>query len=202
MTDYLLDDEGLIEFKKKYDARIKNTASDIIDSYNNSNANCGIVGAKGLFDIFGGLIFGVNEEGEPGFRVGFDGEFISFGGKCLMEKLLWTNPDIAQTEFDTQTVEIDLSSFDYVGVEYWHKGQGSDVKIAVFPISNDTLYTAIGSTQSGEASSEDDYYLTVRPIQISKTGIHFNRSSHLNFSSEAFGTNTKSCVPIRIFALQ
>ena len=212
MTDYLLDDSGLAEFKKKYDARIKNTTSEIMEAYNDSNSNCGIVGAKGLFDLFGGLIFGVNEEGEPGFRVGFDGEFISFGGKCLMEKLLWTNPDIAQTSFDEQTVEIDLSSFDYVGIEYWHNGQGSDVKISVFPIHNNEQYWAAIASSPTDFSSDRESYpkhspiLPIRPIIISKNFIKFYETWWIgvdgNNDWSGGGGAKHGCVPIRIFALQ
>lgn len=206
MTDYLLDDDGLAEFKKKQDERIKINTLEIYESEDD------MVGPAGLVDFFGGLIFGFNEEGEPGFRVGLNGEFISFGGKSFMEKLLWSNPDTAQTSFDATTVEVDLTMYEYVGIEYWHFGQGTEPKIAIFPIKQESYYTAIASapvdfTNDAESYSPYTRVLPIRPIVVSRNSIQFFNSWSItvdgnNDWNAGYADASDACVPIRIFALQ
>ena len=210
--DKIVNDEALKEFKHEYDKKILNNSSDIFDSINVNEPM--MFGPSGLMDCLGGLTFEVNEEGMVGYRVGLDGELVLFGGKYLVEQVLWINSDTVLENFSEQTVTVDLTKFNYVGIEYlpFYKSSGTKTKIAIFPVHSYAYWTAIAYAPDGFSKDPLSYgknsrILPIRPIVINNSNIKFFNTWSIGTDgneewTEGYSDSGNACIPVRIFGLR
>lgn len=117
--------------------------------------------------------------------------------------LLWTNASPASA-FAEQTVQLDLSAYSFVMIEYMDGEYVSRVKTALFPVPTITPPTGyacynqiVGIAQSGSAVR-----LCYRDLTVSASGVAFHSGVWVDDYGNENTVNDYYCKPWRIWGLK
>lgn len=136
------------------------------------------------------------------YEVLADGTIVPKAGKtvgnldCLRTELLWINPS-PLNEFVSQTLELDLTDYDYVMIY-----ATLDNAIAYADRTKVTSMAKVGTTKNlifGARTA--DYIRGLRDYDVTETGIYFG-TSNLIHNNGTTGLNNTWCTPLEIYGIK
>lgn len=159
----------------------------------NDNLTDGIGGTTDKFR------FGTDGNGNYGYikKVAGADTFFPFNGATL----LWTNPTPTASSFSPQTINIDLSKYDYIGIlystnnnpssEYYFKSSKADI-----PTTLNHKDYIVGMPFEGTAQTNEMYFY-YRNLQITSSGVSFGNA--YNFHSIPSSPSNGLSIPLKIY---